>query len=146
MTDEPKATVRAKVLWEGVLRTESLIRGMELHTDEPKSFTGTNTAPTPLEVFVSSIGSCLLTTFVYSAMKTRANIEDCAVDVKAYTEKTEKKEKRLSRADITLTVWAAEEERARLEKSFELAKDFCIVTNAVNFPLNIELKLKNETH
>lgn len=144
MTEEPKPNVRAKILWKGVLRTEGIIRGMELQTDEPKSFTGTNTAPAPLEVFISSLGSCLLTTFIFSAMKTRAKLEDCAIDVKAYTGKTDNKELRVTKADITLTVWAKEEERERLEKSFELAKGHCSVTNGVNFPLDIQLKIKNE--
>ena len=137
---------RTKVLWEGVLKTQAIIRGMEVHTDKPKSHHGTNTAPAPLEVFIASMGSCFMTTFLNAAMRSRIEVEDCSVDVKIYSGMVEDKE-RVTDAELKLKVWVKEEwarDPAKLEKCFEHAKENCSITNAVNFPIEISLSVKKE--
>lgn len=143
MSGDGKSEARAKVLWEGSLKTQSIIRGMEIACDKPKSILGTNTAPAPLEIFVSAMGSCLMTTFLYSALKARVDISDCSVDIKATTGMVEGRE-RVEKGEIKLTAYVEKGiENQKIEKCFELAREHCTLTNAVNFPLEFELKIKN---
>ena len=140
MKDKQETRLKAKVFWEGGLKTRSIIRGLEVETEEPKSHFGTNTAPAPVEVFISSIGACLLSNFIWSVMKARATINDCTVDVKVYTDKNEK----LSNAEITLTVWADKKEKKKLEQCFDISKKICTLTNSVSFPIEIKMNFKEE--
>ena len=141
MSEESEVRARAKVLWAGGLKTVSMIRGMELHSDKPKSYHGTNTAPAPLEIFVSSLGSCFLTTFLHAAMRSRVEVEDCTADVKAMT-RMEKGIESIISMELKLMVWGPKEDEVKLEKAFELSKSICSITNALSVPLDFTLKLK----
>ena len=143
MKDMQEIRAKAKVFWEGGLKTRSIIRGFEVETDKPKFSFGTNTAPAPLEVFISSIGACLLSTFVWSALKARITIQDCTVDIKAYTVDKEKVEK-LSKAKVALTVWADKKDKKKLEQCFDISKKICPLTDAVSFPMDSIMNFKEE--
>lgn len=143
MKDTQEIRLKAKVFWEGGLKTKSIIRGFEVETDEPKSNFGTNMAPAPMEVFISGIGSCLLSTFIWTVLKTRITIEDCVIDIKGYTDIHEKKE-RIVKARITLTVWADKKHKKKLEQCFEVSRKTCPLTDAVSFPLESTMQLKED--
>jgi uncharacterized OsmC-like protein len=96
-----------------------------------------------MEVFISSIGACLLSTFVWSVLKARVTINDCTGDIKAYTD-THKKKEQVSKAKITLTVWADKKDKEKLEQCFDISKTICTLTNAVSFPMEIIMHLKEE--
>ena len=141
MDETYKIETRAKIFWEGGLKTRSIIRGFEVETDKPKADFGTNTAPAPMEIFISGIGSCILSTFVWTVWKARVAIEDCTIDIKAYVDKFEN-EDRIIKSIITLTVWAEKKYRKKLEKCFDISKKTCTLTNSVSFPIEINFKLK----
>jgi uncharacterized OsmC-like protein len=143
MKDNKKFQLKAKVFWQGGLKTQSIIRGFEVETDEPKSHFGTNTAPAPVEIFISSIGACLLSTFAWSIMKARVSIQDCTVDVKAHTDEKDKAE-RVNKAMITLTVWGDNKDKKKLEQCFDISKKICTLTNSVSFPMEIIINFREE--
>lgn len=143
MKDSSEFTLKAKVFWQGGLKTQSIIRGFEVETDEPKSHFGTNTAPAPVEVFISSIGACLLSTFAWSIAMARVSIQDCTVDVTAFTYSDDNK-KKVSKAIIKLTVWADKVDEKKIEKCFDISKNNCTMTNSVSFPLEITMNFKEE--
>jgi len=144
MKEKHDVRAKTKIFWEGGLKTRSLIRGFELETDKPKSDFGTNTAPAPMEVFISGMGACVLSTFIWATIKARITIEDCIVDVKANTNIHENKEQ-LSKAKIILTVWAEKNYKDRVEQCFNITKTNCPLTNAVSFSLeNIMIFKENK--
>jgi uncharacterized OsmC-like protein len=143
MKDKREFQLKAKVFWQGGLKTQSIIRGFEVETDEPKTHFGTNTAPAPVENFISSIGACLLSTYAWSIMMARVSIQDCTVDVKAQTDENDQKEK-ISKAMLTLTVWADKKDKKKLERCFDLSKKICTLTNSVSFPMEITMHFKEE--
>ncbi len=143
MKDTQETRAKAKVFWEGGLKTRSIIRGFEVETDEPKSSFGTNMAPAPIEVFISGIGSCLLSTFIWTVLKARIKIEDCIVVVKAYADIHEQKE-RVVKAKITLTVWAEKKHKKKLEQCFDISRKTCPLTDAVSFPLESVMQFKED--
>ncbi|KAF0737261.1 hypothetical protein Ae201684P_006158 [Aphanomyces euteiches] len=69
----------------GVKCTMQRNDGMTVSTDIPKAVGGTNTAPQPVEVFLSSLCGCELATaqFVARHMKPRMHIEKIEFDVRA---------------------------------------------------------------
>jgi len=142
MTDKQKIKVSAKVFWEGGLKTRSIIRGFEVDSDEPKSKFGTNTAPAPLEIFISSISSCILSTFIWTIIKARLTIEDCVIDIKAYSDSLGNKEM-LSKATITATVWAEKKYQKKIEQCFNLTKKNCSVANLIILPIDYILQFKS---
>lgn len=142
MTDKQKIKLSAKVFWEGGLKTRSIIRGFELVSDEPKNKFGTNTAPAPLEIFISSISSCILSTFIRTIVKARINIDDCVIDIKAYSDSMENKEI-LSNATITATVWADKKYQKKIEQCYSIAKKNCSVTNLISLPIDYVLEFKS---
>jgi uncharacterized OsmC-like protein len=141
MTEE--ARTRAKVFWEGGLRTVSNIRGMELRSDKPKSYYGTNTGPAPMEIFVASIGKCFLTIFLHAAMRSRVEVADASVDIKGHTT-IEKGIESMTRIELKLTAWAEKEHRQKLEKAMELSKEICALTRILTIPIEYEFVLKND--
>lgn len=141
MMEEKEIKVRSKVFWQGGLKTSSVVRGFELGTDKPKSDFGTNTDPAPMEVFISGMGACLLSTFVWAVFRAHVEIEDCTVDVKATTTKTG--DDGISGAIMKLTVWSDDENRKKLEKCFDLAKNTCTLTKSVSFPLELIMIFKD---
>ena len=143
MKEPQEIRAKAKVFWEGGLKTRGVIRGFEVETDKPKSSFGTNTAAAPMEVFISAIGSCLLATFVWIVLKSRIIIQDCNVDIKAFTEYSNKIEK-ITKAKITLTVWAEEKDKNNLEKCFDIAVKTCTLTGAVSFALERIFQFKED--
>lgn len=143
MKEAKDTKLKAKVFWEGGLKTRSVIRGFELETDKPKSSFGTNMAPAPMEVFISGIGACLLSTFVWVVLKARITIQDCIIDIKAYTDIYQNKE-RIVKAKITLTVWAEKKYKKNLEKCFDVSIKNCSLTDAVSFPIENILQFKEE--
>ena len=143
MKDVQDVRLKAKVFWEGGLKTRSIIRGFEVETDEPKSKFGTNMAPAPMEVFISGIGSCLLSSFIRTVVKSRITIEDCVVDIQGYTAVHEKKEK-IVKAEITLAVWADKKHKKKLEQCFDISRKICPLTGAISFPLESTMKFKEE--
>ncbi len=140
MSKEKEIKVRSKVFWRGGLKTSSVVRGFELGTDKPKIDFGTNTAPAPMEVFISGMGACLLSTFVWAVYRAHVEIEDCTVGVKATTSKTG--DEGISGATMKLTVWANRGNRKKLDKCFDLARNTCTLTKSVSFPLEFIMVFK----
>ncbi len=141
MEEEYKIETRSKIFWEGGLKTRSIIRGFEVETDKPKIDFGTNTAPAPMEIFMTGIGSCILTTFIWVVWKSRMTIEDCSIDIKGYADTIENNE-RILKSKITLTVWANNKYKKKLEQCFKISKNTCPLTNSVSFPIEINMILK----
>ncbi|MHA2309162.1 MAG: OsmC family protein [Candidatus Heimdallarchaeaceae archaeon] len=143
MEAKKEIEARAKVFWEGGLKTRSLIRGFEVETDKPKSDFGTNTAPAPMEIFIAAMGGCILSTFIWAVWKARIQIEDCTVDIKAYADNSEENGT-ITKATISLTVWAKKKYNQKLEKCFNIARTTCTLTNAVSFPIESIMLFKED--
>ena len=82
------------------------------------------------------------TTFLYSAHRSRIHVSDITVDVKTETDFVDGIERVVS-GRMKVAVWTDGVDKAKIEKVFEMARTHCTVTNAVNFPLDFELKIKD---
>lgn len=74
---EPKmATFEAEVDKKEGMECEAKMRDFSLTVDEPESLGGTNKGPNPVEVLLSSLGSCLSITGVVVAKEMDFPLED----------------------------------------------------------------------
>jgi organic hydroperoxide reductase OsmC/OhrA len=133
----------AKTIWSGGLKTESLIRGFEVETDQPKTLYGTNQAPAPAELFAASLGACFVTSFVWYALHKHLRLNEITADVKAEIE-THNDIDEITEVKIKASVWSEPKAKKHLEKCFEYAKSHCPLTNALNIPVNYSIKYKLE--
>jgi uncharacterized OsmC-like protein len=134
---------KAKTIWSGGLKTESIIRGFEVETDQPKIYYGTNLAPAPAEVFAASLGACIITSFVWYALHKHLRLDEITADVKAQIDKIKDIEK-ITEISIILKVWSKAGSQPKFEKCLEYAKSHCPLTNVLNVPVNISIKYKLE--
>ena len=139
MAKKQQIELLSKVFWEGGLKTRATIRGFEVETDKPRTYYGTNLAPAPTEVFLSSIGACLMTTFIAAARRSHIVLEECTVGMHATYDGTDTKEA-LESADFEFTVWAKEEYKGRAKRCFDIARTTCPLTKVVKFPVNVTMK------
>jgi uncharacterized OsmC-like protein len=134
---------RAKSIWAGGLKTNSMIREFEVETDQPKIYYGTNLAPAPAEIFAASLGACFITSFVWFAQHRHLILEEITVDVKGEMETEDDKDK-LTEIIMKVKVWAVSTSQDKLEKCFEYAKTHCPLTQVLNIPINYSIKYKIE--
>ncbi len=134
---------KAKTIWSGGLKTESIIRGFEVETDQPKIYYGTNQAPAPAEVFAASIGACFVTSFVWYALHKHLRLDEITANVKAQIDKIDDIEK-ITEIKIKAKVWSEPKAKKQLEKCVEYAKKNCPLTNVLNVPVNISIEYKLE--
>jgi len=134
---------KAKTIWSGGLKTESIIRGFEVETDQPKLYYGTNQAPAPAEVFAASLGACLITSFVWYALHKHLRVDEITADVNIDIETYDTIDK-ITEITINTKVWSEPKAKKHLEKCLDSAKEHCPLTNALNVPVNISIEYKLE--
>lgn len=138
-----KTEAVAKTFWEGGLRTNSIIRGFEVGTDKPKGQFGTNTAPAPAELFLSSISACFLSTFAFNALMKRVTLKEITSEIRGSLNMDEGHE-RITKIHVKLKVWADHGDEKKLEACFDAAKTQCSLTKSLNEPIDFEMKIKQD--
>jgi putative redox protein len=66
---------------ENGLRTAISVRDHTFYADEPPSNSGTDTAPTPTEMFVGSLGACMVITVQLYAQRKQWPLEEVVVSL-----------------------------------------------------------------
>ena len=137
--------MRAKTLWEGGLRCNTLIRGFEVHTDDPIKEWGTNTAASPTETFLGAIGACLTAVYAWTALTSRVHHAAITTTVTGKMEEVDGKHK-LTNIEINLKASAVEGTPEKLERIFELAHEKCLLINSIGIDtkLNFEYKIVDD--
>ncbi|MCF7941363.1 MAG: OsmC family protein [Spirochaetia bacterium] len=72
----------SNVRWEGEgLRVQAVSRDFPVYIDEPPQLGGKDTAMTPMEMLLASLGSCVAITALSLAPKLQITIDDLSVEV-----------------------------------------------------------------
>jgi putative redox protein len=116
----------------------------ELYADEPVSFGGTESGPSPYDLLLAALGSCTSMTIGFYARKRRWPLENIAVSLRhsrihaADCEDCETKEGKIDRIDldIELTGSLTDEQRAKL---IEVAGK-CPVHQTLTSEINIKTR------
>jgi len=122
--------------YAGGMRLIARHRGLEMVTDQPKDGGGEDTAMTPTELFVASLGSCAAVYVLYFAKRHEVPVEGMTIEVDyTYAEKP----RRVGSVDIRIKLPAPvpEHQRAALLRSAEQ----CLVHNSLRQPPQVTISL-----
>lgn len=131
--------IRAKTLWEGAQRSNTIIRGFEVKADEPVAESGTNTAPAPAEIFLGSIGACLTNSFAQFAFASRLKIEAISVSLSGKIERLDKTNK-ITEIVASLKAISSTNSPEKLERCFKLAHENCLLLNSMECEKKLDFK------
>jgi uncharacterized OsmC-like protein len=140
--DIRKVKAHIKVFWEGGIKTTSMMRGFEVVADAPKWKYGTNSAPAPGELFLTSIGACFTGTFSKCIQERGLIVDDMTTDVRGYIDHESNGKERFTKMTVDLTVFADEKHEEKLVECYEESKERCPLVNAVNFEIEISYKFQ----
>lgn len=139
-----KVKAHVKVIWEGGVKTTSLIRGFEIVADAPKWKFGTNSAPAPGEIFLTSIAACFTATFSKCAQELGTMLDAIYTDIRAEIDHEMSGRERIKRIEMELTAHAVERYKEELQTCYEKSKDRCPLTNLVKCDMAISYKFMKE--
>ena len=76
-----KTMWRARTVWKGGTKSESEVRGFKVLIDEPVDLGGTDTAPNPVEMVLSALGSCLVVGYSLNAAMMGIELQKIEVEM-----------------------------------------------------------------
>jgi uncharacterized OsmC-like protein len=110
--------------------------------DAHPEFGGEGKDPCPDELFLTSIGGCLLTTFLYVRRKLKLPLVDLKVSVSGEVRLEGPEGYRLTSVDATIYVKTLKGQEARAEECVKLTRDFCHLTRLVEEMVPLVLSAK----
>lgn len=136
------------VLWDG--ETGGSVRCDkcdELRIDMPEDFEGHGRSPCPDQLFLASIGGCLLTTFIHFANRFQLGIGDLGISVEGEVSLIEGVGYRIRSVEVKVRVEADTEEVEVAEKCAELARDYCHITKSIENAIPVDVAIEvSSTH
>ena len=110
-------------------------RGISFAVDQPIDEGGDNSAPTPVEYYVSSLGACVGTMIAFYANSKNIDIEGLTVDVNF-----EKENNPYRVSKIETVVHYPGETDAKLQRILERVAKTCIIHNTMHNPPELVFK------
>jgi len=132
---------RAVVEWDGETGGVASLPGSstELRVDMPVEFGGGSRYPCPDEVFLASIGGCLLTTFLYIRRKMGFRLEGLRIEVVGVVDSSGPEGYRVSRVDAHMHVYVGRGDGGLAERCAELASEYCHITRTLEEAIPVEV-------
>lgn len=78
--EKAKVTFKTTTEWQGGAVSKTIARNFVLHTDEPTSLGGTDSAADPVELLLASIATCFSIGFVTHAAKRGIDFSDLIIE------------------------------------------------------------------
>jgi len=118
----------------------------EIHIDEPKSFHGDNSGPSPIEYLLIGIGGCISSSFVYYLQKNDIEVKELDVVVDGILKHTEPK-MNLKLAEIELELFVSfknEHSDEKIDLSFTAFKDYCPISDLIINDVSLKVKISKK--
>ncbi|MBW1711947.1 MAG: OsmC family protein [Deltaproteobacteria bacterium] len=137
---EVSYTFSASVRWSGERRGQLGLEGKRaLEIATPPEFGGPPGVISPEDLFVASAATCFLTTFLAMADKVRASFVSFSCKADATLENIEGKGLIFTAIVLHPKVGIADiSEERPITRALELAKKYCLVTNSMTCPVELE--------
>ena len=132
------------------VKWEEAARGYMNHDDKedllfssPRAFSGEDVGLSPEHMFVGSISSCHMLTFLFFLKKADVTLKSYRTDAVGTVEKGSQG---FSFSKVTLTTMATVGvgERGRTISALEKGHKYCLVTNSVKCPIETVFEVKEE--
>lgn len=124
------------VEYMGGMKLVARHRGLEVMSDQPEDGGGANTALTPTELFVASLGMCVAVYVLYFARRHEIRVEGMKLEVDyTYAEQP----RRVGSVDIRIHMPqpVSESHRAALHRAAEQ----CLVHNSLRQPPSVQIAI-----
>ena len=115
------------------------VRGHEFFTDLPERLEGDDTAPTPTELFISSLGACVGLYAVRYLQTAKLNPEGLIVDLDWDFHK-----EKSSVGEVKMTIKAPKADVGKRDKALIAAAKKCTIHNTLKNCPEMEIKLDGE--
>jgi uncharacterized OsmC-like protein len=131
------------VLWDGQSGGQATAGNYSVRLDMPKKFGGQGRNLCPDELFLSSIGGCLLTTFLYLKKRFKLQVSDYKVEVKGDLELIEREGYRIVGVKAKIKVKVVEgEDKTKVKNVLLLSKDYCHITRSIEKSIPVKVITK----
>jgi len=115
-----------------------------LMVDALPEFGGEGIQPCPDELFLASLGGCLLTTFLYVRRKLKLPLIDLRISVGGGVRLQGSEGYRLTSVEVVMHVKTLREYEARAEECVRLTESFCHLTRLIGEAVPLRLSAKIE--
>jgi organic hydroperoxide reductase OsmC/OhrA len=131
----------AEAVWDGLTGGNVAIGEYNLNFDTPAEYGGRGSAPCPDQLFLSSIGGCILNTFLNFKRRLGAETRSVKVQTTCRIELRNPNGYRLTRVTATIHVTPEEGDEDRNRRCAELARDYCHITKSIEpaVPVDVEI-------
>jgi uncharacterized OsmC-like protein len=136
-----KSMLEVELRWKGKLKIESSVRdfGSILMDDKKK---GDDSAPTPVEMFLSSIGSCAAMSFIYCISLSKVDVHPESLKFKV-SGRVGRLEERLRLLEVKMEFLVKSgSDNAKIQKCFEKFQPFCILSESIQPTIQFSCDLK----
>ncbi len=132
---------KLKVKWTGGKKgSVSAEDKPDLTIATPPEFGGERGNYSPEELFIASVNSCILTTFLYFADRLNVKFESYTAEAEGKIVKTEGPFV-FREIEVRPTVEVKNnKEKKKALKALELTEKYCIITNSINKQVSVTLK------
>ncbi len=133
-----------EIHWKGGLKMESSVRQFTpILMDDRKI--GEDSAPTPVEMFLSSIASCMSMSFLYCCHLSGIQLGegDLSIKVSGQLGRVDNR-LRVTGIDVDFMVKSSEDD-IKVQKCFKKFQPFCILSESIKpaIPINCNLKIRD---
>lgn len=117
---------------------------VDFRVDTPTEFSGTGRYPCPDQVFLASLGGCLLTTFLHFKRRFDFEVEDVRVSVDGEVALVGAEGYRTEWVEVILHIKVKSGEGTLARRCAELARDYCHITRTIEKALPITVYVEVE--
>jgi len=119
--------------------------GKKIEISTPPDFGGPSGYWSPEELFVSSIASCLMTSFLYFVLKNNVKLISYENKATGKVEKIEKKGYVFTDVEVEVAAKVDKNEDMDKIKTFlALAKKYCLISNSTNVKISVKNSVISE--
>jgi len=125
-----KKQLNAKLSWRGGVCSEIKMRHHVIVIDSGKEEGGEDVGPSPTEVFLAALGSCIMTNISRIGQKMRLGLKKVSIDINGIKEYNEHPSSFVT-LKIKISIDASVNDHEKLERLIKLAEENCTVSNTL---------------
>ncbi|MFN3621696.1 MAG: OsmC family protein [Nitrososphaerales archaeon] len=135
----------AAISWDGKTGGSVKSRRFELFFDMPEEFGGLGRSFCPDELFLSSVGCCLITTFLSFRRRFNLTINRLEARVEGEIKLLGAEGYRVKSIKVKLEASTSEDEVDRVKRYLELAKEYCHITRSIEgcIPTDVQIEVSS---